>query len=198
MGIHGLCIVLVLVAQAHVPERPPGPGKGLQIAVPFTVEGVLLDAAVEGYGAFQGLFVPAGAVQFAQSVDGEGDGIDLLLGVERPASGIQAPEGSAVLPVHEAVHNHAGRPPGDGEMLRPAEQPVCGSEGPEYPGVQDAALLRSGHQLPVAVDAAVEAAGGVLHAIRPERKYVALEFFPDFVDDIVQRFLHILFSFKQI
>ena len=69
------------------------------------VEGVLLDAVEELQGIVQGLAVAGGTGILRQAVDGEADGVELLLRVLGPAQVVEAPVDAALLLVDEVVND---------------------------------------------------------------------------------------------
>ena len=81
MGIHGLSLVGILVAEAHVGHFFPFAGQRFAISVFLSVEAVRLDVVKQTDGIFQCFAVARGTMVFAEPVDGKPDGIDLLLGV---------------------------------------------------------------------------------------------------------------------
>ena len=90
------------------------------------VEGVLLDAVEEPKGMAERLAVGGGAGILREGVEGEPQGVELLLGVEGPALGIEAPVDAAVVRVDEAGHEVVLGAPGHFEVLRSAQHAVGG------------------------------------------------------------------------
>ena len=86
--VHGLAFIGILVAETHVLDLFPCAGECLEITVLLIVEAVVFDRAEELYSIFERFGVAGRAVEFRQSVDGEGDCVDLLLCVERSAVGV--------------------------------------------------------------------------------------------------------------
>ena len=64
---------------------------------------MLLDTVIEIKGIIERLTVTCGTGKFRQAVDGEADGIALLLGVERMSMGVDAPKHTSILMVDKMV-----------------------------------------------------------------------------------------------
>ena len=62
---------------------------------------MLFYRAEERYSLVESLRIAGSTVVFRQSIDSECDGVELLLGIERPAFMIDAPVSPAQLPVDE-------------------------------------------------------------------------------------------------
>ena len=89
MRIHGLALVGILLAQAHVLDRVPCTGERPEIAVFLLVETVLLDRMEQLYGILQRLGIACRSVEFGEAVDRECYRIYLLLCVKRSVVCIQ-------------------------------------------------------------------------------------------------------------
>ena len=115
-----------------------GGASGLEEGEGFDVHaGVMVGAFPEA-----GLVVAAvdgGAEMLRKSVDGEGDGVELLLGVERLTLRSERPEDAAKLPVDEMREQIVAGTHGGLLILGIARSAVSGREPPE-----DTVLLGSG------------------------------------------------------
>ena len=83
MGVHRLGAVEVLVGEAHVVERLPGPVERLDVAAACPVGGMLFDQPVEADGKLEAVAAAGGAGVLGQGVDAESLGIGLLAVGER-------------------------------------------------------------------------------------------------------------------
>ena len=110
----------------------------------------------------------------AQAVDGETDGVGLLLGVKGLTGGIHRPVDTTHLAVNEMVTQIFICAGGSREILRVAQHPVCGGECPQQTAIQDSPLGRVmvGTILPVDT-AEITATRGVGHTVNPEREDIA-------------------------
>ena len=179
MGVHRLGIVAVLLRKAHIRYGLPIAGAGLQISALYRIEAVVLDAAPQADGKFQGLLFAGGAEELRTAVHCEGYGIELFFSIEGTAVGGEAPVDAAVLGVGETVPNLGECVAGGLQIFRAAQQPVGRREGPQYAGIQYGPLGRGVVQPASAVDPGVESAGRKLHFFEPEGKDVVFEFGED-------------------
>ena len=107
MRIHGFPFVGILFAQAHVGYFLPVTGGCFTVAILHGVETMCLDVTEEPDGVVQGFFIAGGSMVFAQSVDGESEGIDLFFGVGRNTIVLQRPIDASVFLVEEIIDNHS-------------------------------------------------------------------------------------------
>ena len=103
MGVHGLALILVLGAEAHVGHLSPLAGEGFAITVLPGVEAMCLDALEETNRINQGFFITGGTMVFAQSVDGKAEGINLLLRIEGLPFAVERPVDATEFVVVETV-----------------------------------------------------------------------------------------------
>ena len=140
------------------------------------VEGVAFDVAVQLLRIVQCLAVAGGTCVFAQSIDGESDGVGLLPAVEHVSLCIQTPEDTALLGIDEAVDEIVSGPCGCLQVFRPVQDPVGGSERPEDAGVEDGSLFGIRHGVAAAVYPSEESAvAAVGHPVEPERQDVLFQ-----------------------
>ena len=172
MGVHGLCIILVLVAQAHVLDRGPVAPEGLEVSSADVVKAVLLDDMVQLYRLTQGKFISARAIQFTQAIDRESYGINLLLRLERPAFAVDAPIGPSEVTVPERAQNLVARPEGHLKVVGIPKNPVSRSEGPQYSGIQYTSPGCFRMEFSLSVNTSEKASFRVLYALHPKRKDV--------------------------
>ena len=174
--VHGARPVLVLVAQPHIGDGLPVARQRLDVAVVPAVEGVAFDVAVQLLRIVQCLAVAGGTCVFAQSVDGESDGVGLLPAVEHVSLCIQAPEDTALLGIDETVDEIVSGPCGCLQVFRPVQDPVGGGESPEDAGVEDGSLFGIRHGVAAAVYPSEESAvAAVGHPMEPERQDVLFQ-----------------------
>ncbi len=177
MGVHRLLLVCVLVREAHIGDFLPVAGEGLDVAsaVGLAVACPRLQVAEKPFGDFKGLLGGCSPAILAQSVDGEADGVRLLLGVERSPGGIDRPVDTPHLPVEEMVAQVLICAGGGCEILRVANDAVCGRECPEQAAIEYRPLGGIIVGGVIAVDTAEESAARIGHAVGPERQYVACQ-----------------------
>ena len=188
MGVHGLGIVAVLFRQSHVLYGLPVAGASLQISAFDRVQAMVLDAAPQSYGQFQRLFFAGGAEILRTTVHREGDGVELLFGIERLAVRGEAPVDAAEFGVVETVPYLHESIAGGAEVFFLAEKPVGRRKCPQYAGVQYGSLGRFRIQAAGAVDPAAEPSCRVLHLVQPEGENVVFEFGEDLgPQDIVSK-----------
>ena len=177
MCVHRLAVVAVLGRQTHILYGLPVARSRLDIASAAAVAAAGLDVVVERHGISQRLPIARGADIFAQPVEGEAEGIELLAGVERPPLGVERPVYAAELRVVEAVYQIPFGARRGREVILATRYAVCGRKGPQYAGVEYRAFGCVGIDSAVAADAAVEAAPlAVDHSVEPEREYVVLQY----------------------
>ena len=78
-------------AEGHVLERGEVAGKGLDVAAVLRILETGFHDLEQVDGVFEDLVVMGGLEQFAEPVDGESLGVQLLLGLQPLAGGIHAP-----------------------------------------------------------------------------------------------------------
>ena len=138
--VHCLALIDILVAQPHVPDFAPVFGECLEITVLYGVEAVFLYVVEQLYGIFKCLRIPCRPAIFAEPVDCESEGINLLFSVGRLFLRSEAPVNSAEFPVIEPVDDFPFGPCRRFKIFRPAEDAVCSGECPQYPCVQYGSL----------------------------------------------------------
>ena len=124
VGVHRLRVVLVLVGKTHILDRVPHTGAGLDVTSTARVETVLFYAVIERLGKFQGFLIACGPEIFRQTIDREGDGIELLFRVLRAAFEVEAPEDAAIFLVRETVSDLIVGSGGRVEIFLFSEHPV--------------------------------------------------------------------------
>ena len=103
MSVHGLLLVGILIAQAHIGNFAPFAGERLQIAPIAAVAAVLLYIMKQADGIHESLGIACSTHQFAKTIDNKTYGINLLLGVERRAISIYRPIYASILLIVEMV-----------------------------------------------------------------------------------------------
>ena len=135
---------------------------------PGVVESVPLDGFEQPDSLFKGFAVARGPVVFAQSVEGESEGVELLAGVERRTVRGDLPVDAAVLLVVKMSQQPLLGPCGTFEVFRTPQCAVGRRESPENAAVKDCAARRCGVEGVFHRDAAVKSAPAVLHTVGPE------------------------------
>ena len=165
--------------QAHIGNGLPVAGHGLDIAVVFCVEGMLLNAVEQLQGTLQSLPVASGTGILRHAVEGKADGIELLAGVQRHPLVVHAPVDTAILLVNEVLDEVLL---GTGShfkvftnllllvtCLLPLQHPIGCRERPEDAGIENGSLFGLGVQHTRAVHTSVESAMlAVYHLVHPE------------------------------
>ena len=162
MRVHRLVGIDVVGAEGHVLERGEVAGKGLDVAAVLRILETGFHDLEQVDGVFEDLVVMGGLEQFAEPVDGESLGVQLLLGLQPLAGGIHAPVHAAVPVVAEMLQEVIPGMDGRHQVFRLVEHPVGGGESPEDAGVQDDAARRVVLDLGGAVGLSVEAAVRIL------------------------------------
>ena len=130
VSVHRLGAIFFFVAKSHVCNFTPLASAGFDVATTLAVVAVKLDVVEKTYGVIQSFGVASGADIFAESVYGESDCIELLLGIERRAVGIERPINTAKFLVVEIVDNILLSASGHLEVLRLMSQAVSCGECP--------------------------------------------------------------------
>ena len=111
---------------------------------------------------------------FAQSVEGESEGVKLFPAVERGAVCGDFPVDSAVLLVVKMAQQPRFGPCGAFEIFGTFQRAVGRRESPKDAAVKYRAPRSFGIESAFARDTAVKSTPAVLHAADPERKYYLL------------------------
>ena len=147
---------------------------------------MLLDAVKQLDGIIQRLLVAGSSGIFAQAIDHEPDGVELLLGIFGIAQIVHRPVGAAKLVVVEILNNVVLDECCRHQVLRIAQHAVGSREGPQDAGREDAALVGVFDELALTGHLAVETAVLVVYHIGQPK-----------VQDVV--FQHILnFGFQRL
>ena len=147
---------------------------------------MLLDAVKQLDGIIQRLLVAGSSGIFAQAIDHEPDGVELLLGIFGIAQIVHRPVGAAELVVVEILNNVVLDECCRHQVLRIAQHAVGSREGPQDAGREDAALVGVFDELALTGHLAVETAVLVVYHIGQPK-----------VQDVV--FQHILnFGFQRL
>ena len=103
MGVHRLFFIGVLIAQPHIPDQSPVPGRRLFVTVVYGVIGMVLDHPKKPYGLSERPLVPRSPGILAQAVYGESEGIELFFRVRRLTCSVYRPVNPAVGRIEEFV-----------------------------------------------------------------------------------------------
>ena len=150
--IHGFLLVGVFGAQAQVSQRRPVAGQGLQVAAVRGVVAVLLDAMKQRPRRRQRPRLLRCQVVFRQAVDGEGQRVHLLFGVQRLAPVVHGPVHAAELRVQEVGQQVVESAGCQREVVGLPGGVVGGRERPQDAGVQHRAFRGAGRGVVVVVD----------------------------------------------
>ena len=173
VGVLRLRIVGVEVRKTHIGYRIPLACTGFDITTILGIPTMLLDAVVETDGIIEGLGVARCTCIFGEAVDDKTDGIELLLGVERIAFGIETPVGATIYLVDEVFEDIVLGTRSSHQIVRLAEYAIGGRKTPKDACIQDAPFVGFGHQGAITTYLAIEASlATVLHPIEPERQDV--------------------------
>ena len=176
MRVLRLRIVGIKLRQPHIPYLAPLSRAGLYIAVLLVVKGVLLYAVIQVKGVLQSLSVARSACILRKTVYGKGNGIELLLSVQRLTLVVHAPVHTSVFWVYKVVYQVVFRPCGSFQQLLLLQHPVGSREGPQYAGIEYGAFLGIGVQHSATVYTAVKATIlVVLHFLEPEGQDVVFQ-----------------------
>ena len=176
MRIHGLGIVLILVAQPHVADSPPVARTGLQITAIHPVQTVLLYASEQPDSLLERTPITNGCVILRQCIYHKRNGIELLSPILRRTIRIQAPIYSAVFPVDEMCNYIAVCRLGRLTIFLHFEHTPCGSKCPQNAGIENSSTLRIGTVPASSVNTSDETACTVRHRVHPEREYILRQF----------------------
>ena len=165
VGIHRLVGVDVMGAEGHVLQRGEFPCQRFDVSpVLLVLEAGFYDPE-EVDGILEDFVVLGGLVQFAQAVDSEGLRVELFLGVQALAGGIDTPVYAAVAVVAEMLQEVVPGMDRSHEVFGLLEGPVGRREGPHDAGVQNGAARSGILDFRRAVRFAVEAAVGILQGL---------------------------------
>ena len=130
MGILRFGIVGIQFRKAHIGYLPPFAGAGFDVAVVFTVERMFLYAFIEFHDIVESLAVTCGTGIFRKPVDGEANGIELLLRVFRLAFIVKAPVSAAIFLIDEMVDDIVFGTSGSLQIFLLMEHPIGSRERP--------------------------------------------------------------------
>ena len=191
MGVLRLGVVGIELRETHVGYLAPLPCASLDVSVVLAVEGVFLYAVKQFQGIVERLMVARSTCIFRQTINGEANGIKLLLRVERAPLAVDAPEHPTMLLVVEMVDEVSLCPVGSLQVLRLAQHTVSRGEGPQDASVEYRPLLRVGMQHPHAVHAPVKASVRLIHHVaEPEVEDVVFQDIPHFLPHFVHYSIH--------
>ena len=175
MGVHRFALVGVFGREAHVVQFAPVAGGRFDVAVADGVEAVGFDLTVEPHGILQRFGIARGAGVFREAVDGESEGVELFLGVERRAVGRERPVEAAVGAVVEAREQILFGACGLCEVGRTTRRAVSGREGPQDACVEHGPFRGVAQERAVAPHRSVPSAARFVGQTDPERKDVLVQ-----------------------
>ena len=169
-------VVGIQVRQTHIRYLAPLACAGLNIAVMFTVKGVLLYTVVQVQRIVQRLSVARRTGIFRQSVNHKADGIKLLLGVQRVSLAVHTPVHATILLIDKMLYDIVLGARGSLQVLRVFQHTESSREGPQDTSIQDSAFLRLWVQLALTIHPAVKATMLIVHhLIQPETQDIMLQ-----------------------
>ena len=139
--IHRTATILVLVAQSHISDRLPVTRQRLDISIVVAVESMALDVMIQRDGYIKCLLVTGGTSILRHAIDGESDGVGLLLGVQRIALVIHAPEYTTLFLVPEIITHVVLCSCGCLKVFLVAQDTIGSRECPQDTGIHDGSLL---------------------------------------------------------
>ena len=139
--IHRTAAILVLVAQSHVGDRLPVTFQRLNISIVLTVESMVFDVMIQRDGDVECLLVTGGTSILRHTIDGESNGVGLLLGVQRIALVIHTPEDTTLFLVEEVITHVVLSSCGSLQVLRLTDDTIGSRESPQDAGIHDGSLL---------------------------------------------------------
>ena len=150
--IHAKIGIGILLAQAHIFQRPPILRQGLGISVPCSIPDVLFERSEQCGGFVQRRRVTRCPRIFAQAVNRESDRVTLFFAANRPAVGCDLPIDPAVERVDQPGNKQVPDLTGRIQVLGAPGRPVSRRKGPQHPRDQDSALSGLGMYVSATVD----------------------------------------------
>ena len=108
---------------------------------PSAVESMVFDVMIQRDGDVECLLVTGGTSILRHTIDGESNGVGLLLGVQRIALVIHTPEDATLLLVEEVITHVVLSSCGSLQVLRLTEDTIGSRESPQDAGIHDGSLL---------------------------------------------------------
>ena len=108
---------------------------------PSAVESMVFDVMIQRDGDVECLLVTGGTSILRHTIDGESNGVGLLLGVQRIALVIHTPEDATLLLVEEVITHVVLSSCGSLQVLRLTDDTIGSRESPQDAGIHDGSLL---------------------------------------------------------
>ena len=155
---------------------------------------MLFDALKEIASHAERFFVTRYPGIFAQPIDSETDGIELLLRVLRISLIVKTPIDAAVFMVDKVLQDIVFGPTGYLQVFWFAQHTIGSGEGPQDACIEDGSLVGMGMQMAAAIDASIEAAALMVnHTVEPEAEDIVLEHLAHLVSELFYFLSHCLF-----
>ena len=194
--VHAEVGVGILLAQAHILQRPPVPGQSFGISAPRRIPDMFFKRPEQRSRFIQRRRVTRCPDIFAQPVNRKADGIALFLAAERISAGGNLPIDASVHRVDQPRDQQFADLAGRIQVFRPSGHAVSGRKGPQHPRDQNSTFSGFGVCFPATVDPPRKMLS-VTQKRRPERQDAAGQLLRQFVAPLYKHLFHHSFVFRR-